>query len=135
MRPDIRIIIADDHPLLRKGLREVIEEEPSFHVVGEADDGDATLDQIEAVRPDVVVLDVDMPTRDGLAVLREIRARGLATAAIVLTLHADARLLIEAIDLGARGYILKDSALTTIVEAIKTVTGAANSSARRSCLR
>jgi DNA-binding NarL/FixJ family response regulator len=123
MPPSIRIIVADDHPVLRKGLREVIEEDPSLEVVAEAGDGDTTLDKIETMRPDVVVLDIDMPSRDGLDVLKELRARGLDTAVIVLTLHADERLLIQAIDLGARGYILKDSALPAIVEAIKTVAG------------
>jgi DNA-binding NarL/FixJ family response regulator len=116
-----RILIADDHPILRKGLREVIEEDPSLRVVAEASDGDAALKQIEAHHPDVIVLDMDMPTRDGLGVLREMRARDLDAAVIVLTLHAGAQLLIEAIDLGAKGYMLKDSALASIVDGIKAV--------------
>jgi DNA-binding NarL/FixJ family response regulator len=116
-----RIIVADDHPILRKGLRDMIEEDPSLCVVAEAGDGDAALAQIEAHRPDVVVLDIDMPKRDGLAVLREMRMRGLTTSVIVLSLHAGVQLLIEAIDLGAAGYILKDSALTSIVDGIKAV--------------
>ena len=115
------ILIADDHPILRKGLREVIEEDPSLRVVAEAGDGDAALAQIEKHEPDVVVLDMDMPTRDGLGVLREMRARDLDAAVIVLTLHAGAHLLIEAIDLGARGYMLKDTALASIVDGIKAV--------------
>lgn len=116
-----RIIVADDHPILRKGLRDMIEEDPSLCVVAEAGDGDAALAQIEVHRPDVVVLDIDMPKRDGLAVLREMRVRGLTTSVIVLSLHAGVQLLIEAIDLGAAGYILKDSALTSIVDGIKAV--------------
>ena len=116
-----RIIVADDHPILRKGLRDMIEEDPSLCVVAEVGDGDAALAQIEVYRPDVVVLDIDMPKRDGLAVLREMRARGLSTPVIVLSLHAGAQLLNEAIDLGAAGYILKDSALTSIVDGIKAV--------------
>jgi DNA-binding NarL/FixJ family response regulator len=116
-----RILIADDHPILRKGLREVIEEDPSLRVVAEAGDGDAALAQMAAHDPDVVVLDMDMPTRDGLGVLREMRARDLEAAVIVLTLHAGAQLLIEAIDLGAKGYMLKDTALASIVDGIKAV--------------
>ena len=117
----IRIVIADDHPLLRKGLREVIEEDSSLHVVGEAVDGDTALEQIERLRPDIVVADIGMPRRDGLALVREMQARKLTAGVIFLTLHSDAGLFNQAIDLGAKGYILKDSALTAIVDAIKAV--------------
>jgi DNA-binding NarL/FixJ family response regulator len=117
----IRIVIADDHPLLRKGLREVIEEDSSLRVVGEAVDGDTALEQIERLRPDIVVADIGMPRRDGLALVREMQARKLTAGVIFLTLHSDAGLFNQAIDLGAKGYILKDSALTAIVDAIKAV--------------
>lgn len=117
----IRIVIADDHPLLRKGLREVIEEDPSLRVVGEAADGDAALEQIERLRPDIVVADIDMPRRDGLALLREMQKRELPAEVIFLTLHSDQGLFNQAVDLGTKGYILKDSALTAIVDAIKAV--------------
>jgi len=117
----ITVVIADDHPILRKGVREVIEEDAALRVVGEAGDGDTALAQVAALRPDVVVLDVDMPRRDAFGVLRELRARQDKTAAIVLTLHADVHFLIEAMDLGALGYLLKDSALALIVEGIKAV--------------
>jgi DNA-binding NarL/FixJ family response regulator len=117
----IGVLLADDHPVLRTGLRQVIETDPSLHVVGEASDGEATLERMEALRPDVAVVDLDMPKLDGLGVLREARARGLKSAVLVLTLHADEMMLLEAFDLGARGYLLKDSALTAIVEGIKTV--------------
>ena len=82
MSQPIRILLADDHPILRRGLREVIEQDPGLRVVGEAGDGDAVLAQLAALAPDVVVLDLDMPGRDGFAVLRELRARGLAPAMI-----------------------------------------------------
>lgn len=117
----IRIVIADDHPLLRKGLREVIEADPSLRVVSEAADGEAALEQVERLRPDIVVADIDMPRRDGLALVREMQKRRLAADVIFLTLHSDAGLFTQAIDLGAKGYILKDSALTAIVEAIRAV--------------
>ena len=117
----IRIVIADDHPLLRKGLREVIEEDPSLRVVGEAGDGDVAVEQIATHGPDIVVVDIDMPRRDGLGVLSEMQKRRLTADVIFLTLHADEGLFNRAIDLGAKGYILKDSALTAVVDAIKAV--------------
>jgi len=121
MATPVSVLIADDHPVLRKGLRQVIEADPSLRVVGEAGDGEATLGQIEAHRPDIAVLDIDMPGLGGLDVLREVRRRGLTTAVIFLTFHADEALFTEAIELGARGYILKDEALTAIVDGVKAV--------------
>ena len=121
MSGEIRILIADDHPVLRAGLRQVIEGDRSLRVVAETADGPSALEQIEALRPDVAVLDIDMPGCDGFSVLREMRKRRLASSVIFLTLHADESLFNEAIDLGARGYILKDSALAGIVDGVKAV--------------
>ena len=121
MADDIRILIADDHPVLRMGLKQVIEADPRLHVVGEAGDGEAALEQIAAHRPDVAVLDVDMPKLDGFGVARELQKRRLTPAIIFLTLHASEDVFTEAMELGAKGYILKESALTGIVEGIKTV--------------
>ena len=121
MAADIRILIADDHPLLRKGLRQVIEAVPHLRVVGEVDDGEAALEQIVAQQPDVVILDLDMPKLDGFGVARELARRRIPSAIIFLTLHASEGLFTEAMDLGARGYIPKESALTTIVEGVKAV--------------
>jgi DNA-binding NarL/FixJ family response regulator len=121
MASEVTILVADDHPLLRAGLRQAIEADRSLRVVAEAGDGETALEQLAAVAPDVAVIDLDMPKLDGFGVLRVMRARGSETAAIVLTLHADDRLLFEAIDLGAQGYLLKDSALTEIVDGIKAV--------------
>ena len=121
MSGEIRILIADDHPVLRAGLRQVIEGDRSLRVVAEAADGPSALEQIEALRPDVAVLDIDMPGCDGFKVLREMQKRRLASSVIFLTLHADESLFNEAIDLGARGYILKDSALAGIVDGVRAV--------------
>jgi DNA-binding NarL/FixJ family response regulator len=121
MSGEIRILIADDHPVLRAGLRQVIEGDRSLRVVAETADGPSALEQIEALRPDVAVLDIDMPGCDGFSVLREMQKRRLASSVIFLTLHADESLFNEAIDLGARGYILKDSALAGIVDGVKAV--------------
>jgi DNA-binding NarL/FixJ family response regulator len=121
MANPVSIPIADDHPVLRRGLRQVIEADPSLRVVAETGDGEATLEQIQALRPDVAVLDIDMPKLSGFDVLREMRKRRLESHVIFLTLHADEALFNEAIELGARGYILKDTALTAIVDGIKAV--------------
>jgi DNA-binding NarL/FixJ family response regulator len=121
MTNPLRILIADDHPLLRMGLRQTIEGDPSLRVVAEVGDGDAALTQIEALRPDVIVLDIDMPARDGFDVLREMQKRRLSGAVIFLTFHADEEVFNEAIDLGVKGYLLKDSALTAIIDGIRAV--------------
>jgi DNA-binding NarL/FixJ family response regulator len=121
MATNIRIVIADDHPIVRRGLKQVIEADPHLRVAGEADDGEAVLEQIEAHRPDVAVLDIEMPRLDGLGVVREMQKRRIESAVIVLTLHADEDLFHEAMDLGVRGYLLKESALTSIVEGIRAV--------------
>ena len=118
---DVRIVVADDHPVLRKGLRLVIEADPRLKVVGEADDGQTALDLIVSQKPDVAVLDIDMPKLDGFGVVRELAQRETMPAIVFLTLHATEELFTEALELGARGYILKESALTGIVEGIKTV--------------
>ena len=118
---DVRIVVADDHPVLRSGLRLAIEADPRLRVIGEADDGEAALELIVAHAPDVAVLDIDMPKLDGFGVVRELARRKVMPAIVFLTLHATEELFTEALELGARGYILKESALTGIVEGVRTV--------------
>src|SRR5262245_58065131 len=121
MSGQIGILIADDHPVVRKGLRMAIEEDAGLIIVAEAADGETALALIEKLRPQVAVLDVDMPKLDGFGVAREIRQRQLPVETIFLTMHAQEDLLLAAIDLGAKGYILKDSAILEIVLAVRTV--------------
>jgi DNA-binding NarL/FixJ family response regulator len=119
MSAAISVVIADDHPIVRKGLRAVIEEAPELRVVGEAANGNDALRAIALHRPDVVVLDLDMPERDGFGVVREMRARSLPGAVIVVTMHGEADLLNEALSLDVLGYVVKDSAATDIVSGIR----------------
>jgi DNA-binding NarL/FixJ family response regulator len=121
MAHEIRILIADDHPIVRQGLRRAIDADPRVTVVAEASDGRAALDQIQSLRPQIAVLDIDMPDLDGFAVAREIRARELPVDVIFLTVHRDERFFAEALALGTKGYVLKDSAVTDIVSSILAV--------------
>jgi DNA-binding NarL/FixJ family response regulator len=121
MSERISVLIADDHPLLRKGLRSVIADDPGLDVVGEAGDGDDALRLIKTLTPQVIVIDLDMPRRDGFGVVREMRARQLPGAVIVLTMHGEPDLLNEALALDIRGYVIKDSAATDIVSGIRSV--------------
>lgn len=123
MSNEIRIVIADDHPIVRRGLRQVIESDPRLKVVAEADDGEMALAQIRELKPDVAVLDVDMPKLDGFAVAREALKSKLLVAIVFLTLHSEEDLFNEGMDLGAQGYILKESAPTEIVNGIRAVAG------------
>jgi len=117
----IRIVVADDHPIFARGLRQILELNEGIEVVAEARDGEAALHCIREYRPQVAVLDVDMPKRDGFEVLRAISSEGLSSAVIFLTMHNNPSLLQGALDLGVRGYLLKDSALSEVVDAVTTV--------------
>jgi DNA-binding NarL/FixJ family response regulator len=117
----IKILIADDHPLMRRGLRLSIEEDPGLEVVGEASDGEMALDLVVKHKPDVALLDIEMPKLDGIGVAREIVKRGLKTEVIFLTLHSDPAFFQTAMSLGSKGYILKDSAVQEVVVGIRAV--------------
>ena len=116
----IRVLIADDHPIFRRGLREVIDAEPSLTLVAQVDDGDAAWASIQQERPQVAVLDVDMPGRDGLAVAKAVKEARLPVAVVLLTMHRNERLFNTALDLEVDGYVLKDSAVAEIVSAIRS---------------
>lgn len=118
---DITIIIADDHPIVRQGLRQVIEEHTGLRVVAEAANGREAIAAIEQHEPTVALFDVDMPEMNGFDAAREVARRGLPPAIVFLTMHCDEDIFNEAVDLGAKGYVLKDSALSDIVDCIKTV--------------
>lgn len=117
----IRIVIADDHALLREGLRRVLEMEDGFKVVGEAGDGLAALERVRETEPDVVVLDISMPGINGIEATRQIKSECPSTSVIALTIHDDQAYVLEIIKAGGQGYLLKDSEPAKIVEAINIV--------------
>jgi DNA-binding NarL/FixJ family response regulator len=121
MNTEITVLIADDHPIFRKGLREILEAEPSLQLVGEAEDGARALSMLRALRPQVAVLDVDMPQLDGISVARAVQQENLSTAIVLLTMHRHEDYFNAALDLGVRGYVLKDSAASDVVAAIRAV--------------
>ena len=123
MQKEIRVLIADDHPIFRRGLRAVIEADTLLKVVAEADDGGSALARIRELQPDVAVLDIDMPPPDGLAVARWLREQRLPVTAIFLTMHKDEAMLNAALDAGVKGFIVKDGAANEIVGCIKAVAG------------
>src|SRR5690348_6384067 len=113
--------MADDHPIVRQGLRQTIEAERGLKIVAEVGDGRAALEQIRSLKPDIAVLDIDMPELDGFGVARALQKENPDVRVIFLTIHRDEDFFNEAINLGAKGYVLKDSALSDIAGCIKTV--------------
>lgn len=119
MSAEIRILIADDHPVFRKGLRQIVEEDSALRVLAEAEDGEAALALIQQLVPDVALLDVDMPKLDGIEVARALSQKHQAVEIVFLTMHKDEDLFNEAMDAGAKGYVLKDSVVTDIIQSIR----------------
>lgn len=124
--PKLSIVIADDHPLFRLGLRDIIESERDFKVVGEAGDGEQALELIKKVRPAIAILDVSMPRLDGLAVARKLATEEPAVGVILVTMYREQKLFTQALEAGVMGYVLKDSAATDIISCIKAVAAGQN---------
>ncbi len=117
----IEVLLADDHPVVRRGLKSTIEEDKSIRVIAEAADGNDALRQIMELRPSVTILDIDMPGMNGLSVARQLAAEGVETRIIFMTFHADEDLMRAAMDLGGKGYLLKGSETDEVVAAIHAV--------------
>ena len=117
----IEVLLADDHPVVRRGLKATIEEDPDLRVVAEAADGNDALRQIIELRPAVAILDIDMPGLNGLGVARELSAQKIDTYVVFMTFHADEDLMRAAMDVGGKGYLLKGSETDEVGAAIRAV--------------
>jgi DNA-binding NarL/FixJ family response regulator len=121
MAADIRVVIADDHPIFRHGLQQVVEAQPDMQVVAAVGDGAAALDVIRRSAPDVAVLDVRMPGLGGFDVAKQAEQEGLRTRLMFLTMHAEPVMFERAMAMGVKGYVLKDAALSEIVQAVRSI--------------
>ena len=117
----IRVLVADDHAIVRTGIRHVLESEPGFAVVGEASNGAEALELVQSLRPDVAVLDISMPGASGLQVTQELRRLAPDTRVLILSMHDNTEYVLESVRAGAHGYILKDTAATELRGAILAV--------------
>jgi len=117
----VRILVADDHTIIRSGLRVLLERQPEFQVVGEAADGRQAVELARSLRPDVVMLDIAMPNLNGIEAARQICGELPRAAVVILSMHADEGYVLKALKAGARGYLLKDSAEADIIEAVRAV--------------
>jgi DNA-binding NarL/FixJ family response regulator len=121
MGEQIQILIADDHPIVRQGLRQTIESAGGMEIAGESADGEEALAAAARLQPHVIILDVDLPKMDGFQVAQGLRELQMASKVIFLTVHREESFMRKALSLGAAGYVLKDSAVTDIISAIQAV--------------
>jgi two-component system, NarL family, response regulator NreC len=117
----LRILLADDHIVMRSGLRALLERQPNLEVVGESENGRHTIELAASLKPDVVVMDIGMPVLNGIEATRTIVTVQPTTAVIILSMHADESYVMRALKAGARGYLLKDSAPADLLSAIQAV--------------
>jgi DNA-binding NarL/FixJ family response regulator len=126
MSNQIRIVIADDHPIFRSGLAQLLKTDEQINIVGEAQNGEKALTVIRETLPDVAVLDIDMPEKGGFEVAVELKSARISPEIIFLTMHKNETLFNEALNLGAKGFVLKDSAMEDILNAVKAVSRGEN---------
>ncbi len=117
----LRILLADDHKIVRDGLRNLLEKDPDILVVGEAEDGREALQLARALSPDVVVMDIAMPELNGIEATRQILAEAQGVKVVALSMHSDKRYVSEMLKAGASGYLLKDCAFEELITAIRTI--------------
>jgi DNA-binding NarL/FixJ family response regulator len=119
----ITVLLAEDHTLVRDGLRILLDSQDDLEIVGEASDGPRAVQLVRKLKPDVAVLDLTMPSLNGIEATRQIRAAEVPTRVLILTMHRDRRYLFESLRAGASGYLIKDAAFAELVTAIRTVAG------------
>lgn len=117
----VKVMIADDHSMIREGLKQLLELEGNFEVIAEANDGEECLQIVNSLNPDVLLLDINMPKKDGLEVLQELKKKCPKMKVLVLTVHNEVEYLMKAMDIGINGYLLKDSESAKLKKAIMTV--------------
>jgi DNA-binding NarL/FixJ family response regulator len=121
MPQQISILIVDDHPLLRRGVRDAIAENPRFRIVGEASDGEDAMRLVSSLKPDVAVVDIDMPRLNGLEMLRALRHLPYPVKTVILTMYKEEDMLNAALDLGAKAYVVKENAVNDVLAALEKV--------------
>ena len=117
----VRILLGDDHTVVRQGLCKILEEQPAWHVVAQASDGRDAVQQTLALQPDVAVLDIAMPLLNGIEATRQIVRRAANVHVLILSMHAEEAYITQSVQAGARGYLLKDSAATDLVRGVEAV--------------
>ena len=121
MNREVRLLIVDDHPVFRRGLREIIQERPDFKIVGEASDGDTGIRLVADRKPDIVLLDIDMPQLNGLVMARALTRNNSPARIVFLTMYRDEEIFNAAMDLGVKAYVLKENAADDILKALQKV--------------
>ena len=122
----VKILIADDHKMMREGIRQLLEMDENIKVIAEANDGVECMNALKETKPDVLLLDINMPNKNGIQVLSDIRRKKLPVKILMLTLHNEVEYLINAVDIGVDGYLLKDSESVELRKAIFTVASGEN---------
>lgn len=118
---NIKVMIADDHVMVREGIKQLLEFDGDIEVIAEANDGVECLEKLKTINPDVLLLDINMPNKNGIEVLEKIRNRNLNIRVLILTVHNEVEYLLKAVDIGVDGYLLKDSESAELKKAIRTV--------------
>lgn len=117
----IKVMLADDHVLMREGIRQLLEFDGSIEVIAEANDGEECIEKLKTVHPQILLLDINMPKKNGIEVLQEIKNKNINVKVLILTVHGEIEYLLKAVDIGVDGYILKDSESSELKKAINAV--------------
>ncbi len=117
----IKVMLADDHILIREGIRQLLEFDGSIEVIEEASDGEDCIKKLKKLQPEVLLLDINMPKKNGIEVLEEIKSKNINVKVLILTVHNEVEYLLKAVDIGVDGYILKDSGSAELKKAINAV--------------